>query len=145
MDLWFLIIRCLICMPVNLRSWNNFLSERDCTWRSLRSTNRVYPKLRAYRRQLLLVKWWKEVAPVYRFDGNYFHDGDAWLPPRSLLYGVLHVWDITLLPFHIVPDKSPFIVKAQDYPKGFYGNNVTNLLEFKLILNILDPLSVSCG
>lgn len=60
--------------------------------------------------------------------------------PRSLLYEVLHVLGITLLPFHIVPDKSPFIVKGQDKPKGIYGNNVTNLLEFKLILDILDPL-----
>lgn len=47
---------------------------------------------------------------------------------------------ITLLPFHIVPDKSSFIVKGQDKPKGIYGNNVINLLEFKLILDILDPL-----
>lgn len=50
------------------------------------------------------------------------------------------MWDVTLLLFQIVPNKSPIIVKAQHKPKGLYGNNARNLLEFKLTLNILDPL-----
>lgn len=33
---------------------------------------------------------------------------------KTTVYGVLHVWNITLLPFQTVPEKSPCIVKAQE-------------------------------
>lgn len=54
---------------------------------------------------------------------------------KTIVYGILRVWNSTLLPFQTVLEKNHHLLSK---PKGLSENNITEtLLKFKLILNIL--------